>query len=653
MEITAKIRGITYNATLCKDLVQYDVSDLSRALSEPAFLCGLGNGHVMAISCWVSPKRTRSYPYARIYDTLGFGGRKVTIIPIVKDEGKDGDRDFLQWDTVALMGLLGVYVVPAFYSSAERNNKYPNKITNQKFDGTFIRTQLDKLKHYHSSANHWNLEQFENVPEIGRLAIEAYGNISTALGVEMHSSKGMQNWVNEAMLGREQFLAGSRLRARAAQQREIKTIQPKEMFSGEKGSITIEDQVGGLYHLTSDDSKLDDNKLALIESKHSQSSPLPSIDDIKDGLIKIALFCNLKDVRVDEIERNCQPTLRLSSDSTFETAGSRQAILDKLKSEALLNNFELDLSDLFSILSNNGDMHSERVDIDTALVRQLIAKQFPVWADLPIRPVEFGGWDNKTFHLGEHMTVRLPSGAAYAQQVEKEQRWLPKLAPLLPLPIPVPLAMGKPADGYPWHWSVYWWLNGETAAVERIADLCQFAKALAEFLIELQRIDATDGPPPGPHNFYRGGPLAIYDAETRQAITILNSKIDVNAVTEIWEAALVSTWQGSPVWLHGDVSVGNLLVENGKLNAVIDFGSSGIGDPACDLAIAWTFFEGESRNAFRTALTLDNATWARGRGWALWKALIIVAGISGADPQVIEKSRRVIDEILADHSPKE
>jgi aminoglycoside phosphotransferase (APT) family kinase protein len=289
------------------------------------------------------------------------------------------------------------------------------------------------------------------------------------------------------------------------------------------------------------------------------------------------------------------------------------------------------------------------VDIDVALVRRMVAAQFPKWADLPIIPVEFGGWDNRTFHLGEHMTVRLPSGAAYARQVEKEHRWLPRLAPLLPLPIPVPLAMGVPAGSYPWSWSVYRWIEGETAAIERIADLSRFATTLAQFLTALQRIDATGGPPPGRHNFFRGGPLAIYDGETRQAIATLGDRIDADAVTAVWETALAATWHGSPVWVHGDVSAGNLLVKGGRLSAVIDFGSSAVGDPACDLAIAWTLLEGESRDGFRAALPLDGATWARGRGWTLWKGLITLAEHLGTNPVEAGEARRVIDDVLADH----
>lgn len=293
--------------------------------------------------------------------------------------------------------------------------------------------------------------------------------------------------------------------------------------------------------------------------------------------------------------------------------------------------------------------HTDTVAIDASLVRRLVATQFPQWANLPVTPVASGGWDHRSFHLGEDMAVRLPSAAAYSQQVEKEQRWLPRLAPFLPLAIPCPLTMGKPADGYPWPWSVYRWIEGETAAVERIADLRAFATTLADFLIVLQRIDAGDGPKAGPHNFYRGGKLSVYDAETRHAIAALDGRINTDAVTAVWDAALATEWQHPQVWVHGDISVGNLLVKDGRLCAVIDFGSSSVGDPACDLVIAWRFLKGESRDVFRATLPLDRGTWARARGWALWKALIVVAGLTGTNPLDVEESRRVIDEVLADH----
>jgi aminoglycoside phosphotransferase (APT) family kinase protein len=289
------------------------------------------------------------------------------------------------------------------------------------------------------------------------------------------------------------------------------------------------------------------------------------------------------------------------------------------------------------------------VDINAALVRELISTQFPKWADLPIKPVQFDGWDNRTFHLGDEMTVRLPSAAGYAEQVEKEQLWLPRLAPHLPLPIPVPLAIGVPGSGYPWHWSVYRWLDGEVAMNGRIADLTEFASLLAEFLTALQQIDSTGGPLPGPHFFYRGGPLTVYEDRGRQANAALEGRIDNDLATEVLDAALSSTWHREPVWFHGDVASGNLLVKDGRLSAVIDFGTSGVGDPACDLAIAWTLFEGESREAFRSSLPLDEATWARGRGWTLWKALIVYAGFTGANTLEVENQRRVIAEVLADH----
>jgi aminoglycoside phosphotransferase (APT) family kinase protein len=292
---------------------------------------------------------------------------------------------------------------------------------------------------------------------------------------------------------------------------------------------------------------------------------------------------------------------------------------------------------------------ADEVDINVSLVGRLVASQFPQWADLPVEPVEVDGWDNSTFRLGARMAARLPSAARYAPQVEKEHRWLPKLAPLLPLPIPVPLAKGVPSEGYPFNWSVYRWIEGETAAVGRIDNLVEFAKALADFLSALQRMDPAGGPPPGRHNFFRGGPLTVYDAETRRALAALDGRIETDAASAVWEAALAATWHGSPVWFHGDVAWGNLLVVEGRLSAVIDFGTSGVGDPSCDLAIAWTLFEGESRDAFRAVLQPDDATWARGRGWTLWKALITLAEHIDTNPVEARTSRCVIDEVLNDH----
>jgi aminoglycoside phosphotransferase (APT) family kinase protein len=215
------------------------------------------------------------------------------------------------------------------------------------------------------------------------------------------------------------------------------------------------------------------------------------------------------------------------------------------------------------------------VGIDTALVARLIGSQFPRWSSLPITAAEPNGWDNRTFRLGPDLLVRLPSEQSYAAQVPKEQRWLPVLAPQLPLPIPVPVAMGEPGQGYPWHWSIHRWLDGAPASTATIDDLTEFAKTLANFLVCLQRIHATGGPPPGPHNFFRGGPLETYDAETRNAIAAVSELIDAEHATAVWEAGLAATWHGGPVWVHGDVAAGNLLVRDGRLAAVIDFGVQG------------------------------------------------------------------------------
>jgi aminoglycoside phosphotransferase (APT) family kinase protein len=283
--------------------------------------------------------------------------------------------------------------------------------------------------------------------------------------------------------------------------------------------------------------------------------------------------------------------------------------------------------------------------IDAALARRLIDRQFPQWSGLPIEAVELDGWDNRSFRLGSELTVRLPTGDWYAKQVAKEQRWLPVLAPRLPLPIPVPVAQGEPDAGFPYPWSVYRWLDGTPAATAPIADEVAFATALARFLNVLAAVDATGGPEPGQHNFFRGAPLATYEEEALAAVETLGDEIPRDAVLRAWEDAMATTWDRDPVWFHGDVAAGNLLVLEGRLAAVIDFGSSGVGDPACDMVIAWTFLSDPGRDRFRAERGVDAGTWSRGRGWALWKALITLPGQleSEAAP-----ARRDIERVLAD-----
>lgn len=296
-------------------------------------------------------------------------------------------------------------------------------------------------------------------------------------------------------------------------------------------------------------------------------------------------------------------------------------------------------------------MHIDEVETNVSLVARLLAAQFPQWAGLTIEPVPSTGTDNALYRLGDEMAVRLPRIHWAIEQVEKEYQWLPRLAPFLPLAIPVPLAKGEPGDGYPWRWSVYRWLEGENATVERIADPRQAAIDLARFVGALQRIDARGGPPPGSHNSHRGEPLAMRDARTREAIATLRGALDVGAVTAVWDAAIgAPAWSGPPAWLHGDLQSGNLLAVEGRLSAVIDFGCLGVGDPACDVMAAWMFLSAETRGVFRAELQVDDATWARGRGWALSVGLIALPYYQSSNPVLAGIARRAIDEALADHS---
>jgi aminoglycoside phosphotransferase (APT) family kinase protein len=290
------------------------------------------------------------------------------------------------------------------------------------------------------------------------------------------------------------------------------------------------------------------------------------------------------------------------------------------------------------------------MNISVDLVVRLINEQFPEWSDLEIKPVKVSGHDNRTFHLGEQMSVRLPSAAHYVPQVEKEQMWLPILSKELSVPISSPLAKGKPNEEYPFPWSINKWLEGETLTRGNIQDVNQFARELGTFLIEFQSIDASAGPLAGKHNFYRGGALAVYDEESRNAIE--NNKDAFNKhhlLIEIWERALDSKWDLDPVWVHGDIAPGNILVKNGKLCAIIDFGILGVGDPSCDAAMAWTFFDDNSRRIFKNVLHMDEETWNRARGWALWKALITYDGNKDINNAVAKEAYNVIKIISTDY----
>lgn len=290
-----------------------------------------------------------------------------------------------------------------------------------------------------------------------------------------------------------------------------------------------------------------------------------------------------------------------------------------------------------------------KFDVDVPLVEKLVASQFPQWAHLPVREVANDGWDNWTFHLGDRMKVRLPSAMGYSEQAEKEVRWLPVLAPQLPLPVPVPVGIGMPTEDYPCAWSIYEWLDGEPVTREGIDDAVQFGWDLAKFLTALQRIDTKGAPPPGQHNHFRGDDvMRVYGAEARRSVDALAGMIDVTGAHAVLDAAESAAITAPPVWIHGDIAVGNLLLRERRLGAVIDFGGCAVGDPACDLVIAWLFLEGPAREAFRLSVVADDAMWARARGWALWKAALVLA--NGSVTNAVEASpKAVIQAVISEH----
>lgn len=349
MDVSAKIIGIKYSPVLCRTLKEYSISELDKALSEDGtFILNLAKNQQLALSWWVSAKRTRSYPYARVYDSLGFQGKKVTIIPIVKDEGKEGDRDFLQWDTISLMSLLGIYTIISYYKSAERSLRYKNKITNQRFDTEHIKQEIDNLLCYQSDALHWNLCQIEKAGEIGQKALDSYDNISKELGVEMHSKELAEERVNNLLKGKDRFMTLSRDLSKKAQERESITVQPKENLSGMKSILTIKNYLGGYYFFTCDEVAIERDTIYLIEGKHSKQSMLPSLEDIKDGLLKMILFTNLKEVKINNIEYTPVAVLKLTSSLRYKKDNLRKSQIEALKllrEEAGKNNFKVILND--------------------------------------------------------------------------------------------------------------------------------------------------------------------------------------------------------------------------------------------------------------------------------------------------------------------
>lgn len=294
-------------------------------------------------------------------------------------------------------------------------------------------------------------------------------------------------------------------------------------------------------------------------------------------------------------------------------------------------------------------MHQDELIIGASLVRQLIATQFPQWADLPIRQVDSAGTDNTLFRLGDTLVMRMPRIEWAVPQVAKEHRWLPQLAPQLRTPISMPLALGEPGCGYPWQWSVHRWIEGTNAIATDLHDDDTFADALGQFVSELHALDGTNGPLAGEHNFNRGVPLVYRDASTQAAFNASATLIDIDAVRRIWQQALsVPGWSSAGVWVHGDLAPGNVLVHAGHLAAVIDFGGLGVGDPAVDMLIAWNYLSPRARQRFRQTVAVDDATWLRGRAWALSVAIIQLPYYYHSNPILRDNALHTIQAVLSD-----
>ncbi len=291
-------------------------------------------------------------------------------------------------------------------------------------------------------------------------------------------------------------------------------------------------------------------------------------------------------------------------------------------------------------------LHADEPATSAELVGELLSRQFPHWAGLTVAAAASGGTDHAIYRLGEDLAVRLPRRASAVAQLDKERTWLPRLAPHLPVAISQPRAVGEPMLGYPWRWSVCDWIAGRNPTGDEGPAL---AEDLADFVGALRPLDAMAGPAPGRHNFGRGAPLATRDAATREALRACGDLIDAPAAAAAWSEALAApAWDGPPAWLHGDLCPGNLVVEGGRLAAVIDFGGLAVGDPACDLMVAWNLLRSQDRARFEARLGADPASWARGRGWALSVALIQLPYYRETYPSLAANARATIAAVLGD-----
>ncbi len=365
MQITAKITGIEYQIKLASKLKVFEFKDFD-INKLPASCIVKNKNFLFGLSKWVSPKRTRSYPYERVYNTLG-SSKRITVIPVIKDEGKKGDRDFIQWDTVSLMSLLDVFVIFAYYNKAEKYPTRENKITNQKFDNELVKNKINEIKNYHSSALHWNLKEIKKTfPELIQKAKATYKEIGKQFDIEFHSEQGIDRFANQFIDGVKNFMDSSRQKAKEAQNREMQTIQPKEALSTlTKATITIENYLGGKYYFTTDEIKIENNKVFLIEGKHSRNEILPSKGDIKDGLLKMILYTNLKDVDINGKEYQPVPIIKLTSTKLKDSISSADSS-DKINNFISENKFSKNQKESLKNLLNEATENNFSVTIENA-----------------------------------------------------------------------------------------------------------------------------------------------------------------------------------------------------------------------------------------------------------------------------------------------
>lgn len=363
MDIKGKITGIDYAPRMVKPLsepIDFEQWDINR---YGASNCVQIDGQVVGISKWVSPKRTRTYPYARVYDTLN-NGKVITVIPVVKDEGAAGDRDFLQWDTVSLLSLLNVFVILAYYDRAAINSRHSQKITNQKFPAGFVKEKIRKIVNYRSSALHWNLDELKQISELLTQAKISYQKIARQTKVDLHAYDEYDKRAELFQDNIQDFMQFSRLNAEAAQKRESVTLQPKEnLASSTKAIITIGNYLGGLYHLTVDEVKISKNGVELIESKHTARSRLPMLGDIKDGFLKMMLFANLSETFVDGKIKSCCAVLLLTS-SQIQGKISSGSSQNKINEFLSFNQFSSSQQNKIKLIFDEGNTNQFEVRIE-------------------------------------------------------------------------------------------------------------------------------------------------------------------------------------------------------------------------------------------------------------------------------------------------